>query len=258
MRGVFGPLSLKEVATPAREAALAALARDDRNVEAYAALAYVQGMFDWDWNRAQATVQRAVALEPNSVDARYVHALLLMAMDRLDEAVSEIDYAARLDPLSAQVQSTYGRILYRARRFDEARIRLERALELEPRNAGIYGRLADVHEQLGRYDDALGLLDQMDAIQESSPTQFAAARARILARAGRTKEARELLARLPPQSPQRAEVFAALGDHDAAFTSLFRALDERDPGCCSSRATRSSKACIAIPLGCRAAAHQSW
>jgi hypothetical protein len=25
-----------------------------------------------------------------------------------------------------------------------------------------------------------------------------------------------------------AEVFAALGDHDAAFTSLFRALDERD------------------------------
>lgn len=228
MRGVLGPQSLKEVATPARQAALAALARDDRNVEAYAALAYVQGMFDWDWNRAHATVQHAVTLEPNSVDARYVHALLLMAMNRLDEAVSEIDYAARLDPLSAQVHSTYGRVLYRARRFDEARMRLERALELEPRNGVTYKRLAEVHAQVGRYDHALELLDKMDALSGLPATQFAMARAHIFARSGRTKEARQLLARVPPQSPQRAEVFAALGDHDAAFASLFRSLDERD------------------------------
>ena len=228
MRGVLGPLSLKEVAAPAREAALAALARDERNVEAYAALAYVQGMFDWDWNRAQATIQRAVTLEPNSVDARYVHALLLMAMNRLDEAVSEIDYAARLDPLSAQVQSTYGRVLYRARRFDEARARLERALELEPRNGQAYGRLAEIHEQLGRYDDAIALLDKLDSLSGLPATQVAIARARILARAGRTNEARKLLADVPPQSPQRAEVFAALGENDAAFASLFRALDQRD------------------------------
>ena len=228
MRGMFGPQSFKDVAAPARQAALAALARDDRNVEAYAALAYVQGMYDWDWNRARATVQRAVTLEPNSVDARYVHALLLMAMNRLDEAVSEIDGAARLDPLSAQVQSTYGRILYRARRFDEARVRLERALELEPRNSGTYGRLAEVHEQLGHYDHALEWLDRMAVLSGLPARQFAVARARILARAGRTSEARQLMADAPPQSPQRAAAFAALGDHDAAFTSLFRALDERD------------------------------
>jgi TolB-like protein/Tfp pilus assembly protein PilF len=228
MRGVFGDLSLKEVAGPAREAALAALARDDRNAEAHAALAYVQGMFDWEWNRAQATAQRAVALEPNSLDARYVHALLLMAMGRLDQAISEIDYAARLDPLSAQVHSTYGRVLYRARRFDDARIRLERALELEPRNAGTYVRLASVHEQLGRYDDALGLLQKLETIADPASTPGPGVRARILGRAGRTKEARQLLARLPAPSPVRAEVLAALGDRDGAFTSLFRALDGRD------------------------------
>jgi TolB-like protein/Tfp pilus assembly protein PilF len=228
MRGVFGPLSLKEVATPAREAALAALARDDRNVEAHAALAYVQGMFDWEWNRAQATVQRAVALEPNSVDARYVHALLLMAMGRLDEAIAEIDYATRLDPLSAQMHSTYGRVLYRARRFDDARIRLERALELEPRNAGIYARLANVHEQLGQYDDALRVVHHIEALAAAGAMPLAGARARILARAGRAQEARRLLAQVPPQSSARAEVLAALGDHDAAFVSLFLALNQRD------------------------------
>lgn len=227
MRGVLGPLSLKEVATPARDAALAALARDDRNAEAYAALAYMEGMFDWEWDRAQATAERAVALESNSVDARYVHALLLMAMGRLDEAISEIDYASRLDPLSAQVHSTYGRVLYRARRFDDARARLERALELEPRNPGIYARLANVHEQSGRYGDAFGVLDQIE-LADSGATTVLGARARVLARAGRTKEARQLLAHLPPQSPSRAEVLATLGDYDAAFASLYRALDQRD------------------------------
>lgn len=228
MRGVLGPLDLKDVAAPAREAALAALARDERNAEAHAALAYVQGMFDWDWPRAEATIQRAVAIEPNSVDARYVHALLLMAMGRLDDALSAIDQAARLDPLSAQVQSTYGRILYRARRFDEARARLERALELEPRNAGAYGRLADVHGQLGRYEQALEALDRMRAVSDSPPWRFAEARARILAQAGRTNEARKLLAEVPRQIPQRAAVFAALGENDAAFASLLRSLDQRD------------------------------
>jgi tetratricopeptide (TPR) repeat protein len=226
MRGVFGPLSLKEVATPAREAALAALARDDRNSEAHAALAYVQGMFDWEWHRAQATAYRAVALEPNSVDARYVRALLLMAMGRLDEAVSEIDYAARLDPLSAQVHSTYGRVLYRARRFEEARVRLERALELEPRNAGIYARLANVLEQVGRHDEALRVLDKTGPQDPSASA--VAARARILVRMGRTQDARRLLAQLAAQTPARAEVLAALGDHDAAFKALFQALDQRD------------------------------
>lgn len=228
MGGVLGPLHLNEVATPARDAALAALARDDRNVEASAALAYVQGMFDWDWRRAESTIEGAVALEPNSVHARYVHTLLLMAMGRLAEAVSQIDHAARLDPLSAQVHSTYGRVLYRARRFDEAQLRLERALQLEPRNVGIYTRLADVLEHSGRYDDALGLLDKMNALTGFPATRFAGTRARILARSGHTNQARELLEHVPPQNPQLAEVFAALGDHDAAFTSLFRALDERD------------------------------
>lgn len=227
MRGVFGPLSLREVAAPARAAAMAALARDDSNVEAYAALAYVEGMFDWDWDRAEATIQRAVALEPNNLHARYVHSALLMALGRLDAAVAEIEAAARLDPLSAQVHSTYGRVLYRARRFEEARLRLHRSLELEPRNTTTYARLAEVLEQMGRHDDALAQVDKMEALSGRS-ARSSGVRARILARAGRTAEARRVLAEAPPETAHRAEVLAALGDHDAAFKWLFRALDERE------------------------------
>ena len=135
MRGVLGPLSLKEVAPPSRAAARKALELDDRLAEAYAAQAYVEGMFDWDWTGAERTIRHAVELDPNSLDAHYVYALLLMALGRLPEAITQIEHAAQLDPLSAQVHSTFGRILYRARKFDEAILRLNRAIELEPRNA---------------------------------------------------------------------------------------------------------------------------
>ena len=48
-RGVLGPLTLKEVQSPARRAAQKALELDDRLVEAYAAQAYLKGVFDWNW-----------------------------------------------------------------------------------------------------------------------------------------------------------------------------------------------------------------
>lgn len=226
MRGVFGGLSLREAAGPAREAALAALSRGADNVEAQAALAYVQGIFDWEWTRAQTTIQRAVTLEPNNVDARYVQSLLLMAVGRHDRAVAEIDYAARLDPLSPQVQSTYGRVLYRARRFDDARRRLERAIELEPRSATSYARLAEVHEQLGLFESALAIVDKAGAMFPTN--SFAVVRARILARAGRTTDALRVLGGVPPEVPQRAAVLAALGDRNAAFDSLVHALEARE------------------------------
>ena len=227
MSGVLGPMSLKAVATPARDAALAALARDDRNGEAHAALAYVQGMFDWDWPAAERTIRRAIEFEPNRVDARYVYALLLMAMGRLTDAVAEMDVAARLDPLSAQVHSTYGRVLHRARRFEEAERHLRRALELEPRSEQTYTRLAQVLAQRGDTDSALALLDKAESIAGASSELVVGARARTMALAGRADQARRLLKGIA-DGPDRAEVLATLGDRDAAFDALFQALDGRN------------------------------
>jgi TolB-like protein/Tfp pilus assembly protein PilF len=227
MRGVFGPLGLKEVASPARDAALASLARDDRNAEALAALAYVQGMFDWDWPAAQRTIQRAIEIEPNRLDARYVHALLLMATGRLPDAVSEMEVAARLDPLSAQVQSTFGRVLQRAGRLDEAEGRLRRALELEPRNVGTYTRLAQVLAHQGDIDGALVLLNQAESMHGSTSSALLAARARTSALAGRAREARRLLQGIT-EGPGRAEVLAILGDRDATFAELGRSLESKN------------------------------
>lgn len=228
MRGVLGPLSFKEVASPARDASREALARDDRLAEAYAAQAYVQGIFDWDWVGAEATIQRAVRLEPNSVEAHYVYAVLLMAMGRLSEALAQIEHAAQLDPLSAQVQSMFGRILYRARQLEEAVKRLNRAIELEPRNVVSYGRLADVYALMGRYGEALPLYEQARVLGVGPEPAYGARIARTYARMGRASDARRLLPSLDGFAGSTAAVYAALGEHDMAFTLLFRAVDGRE------------------------------
>lgn len=223
MGGVFGPLSLKEVGPPARAAARKALELDDRLAEAYAAQAYVQGTFDWDWAGAEATIGHAVELDPNSLDAHYVYALLLMALGRLPEATMQIQHAAQLDPLSAQVHSTFGRILYRAKRFDEAVQRLNRAIDLEPRNAVAYARLGDVYEQMGKYDEALTVYEKGRALGNPSRSDSGDI-ARVYARMGRVNKSKQMHKRLGEDS---ADVYAALGDKDAAFRLLFRSVDER-------------------------------
>ena len=120
--GAFlGPLSLKEVAPPASAAARKALELDDRLAEAYAAQAYVQGMFDWDWVSAESDNQTRSS---NSTPTVWMPTTSMRCCswrsDVFPKPSTQIEHAAQLDPLSAQVHSTFGRILYRARRFDEA------------------------------------------------------------------------------------------------------------------------------------------
>lgn len=223
MGGILGPLSMKEVAQPARAAARKALELDDRLSEAYAAQAYVQGMFDWEWVSAEATIGHALEIDPNNLDARYIYALLLMALGRLPEATTQIQHAALLDPLSAQVHSTFGRILYRARRFDEAVQRLNRAIDLEPRNAVAYARLGDVYDQMGKYDEALEAYEQERTLGNPSRRDSGDI-ARVYAHMGRVNESKQMHKRLGDES---ADVYAALGDKAAAFRLLFKSVDER-------------------------------
>ncbi len=227
-RGVLGPLTLKEVESPARRAAQKALELDDRLAEAYASQAYLQGIFDWDWTGAELTIKRALDLDPNSLDVHYVYAMLLMALGRLSEAKVQIESAAQLDPLSAQVQSSFGRILYRAREFDEAILRLNQAIELEPRNNTAISRLGDVYNQMGRHADAIAQYEKATNVAHNPRITYKIPIAQVYARMGRRSEARRMLEDVgssPP--PIVSAVWAVLGDTDEAFRRLFQAVDER-------------------------------
>jgi TolB-like protein/Tfp pilus assembly protein PilF len=231
VRGVFGSMRLKDAESPARAAARKALELDDRLADAYAIQGYLQCIYDWDWAGAENTIKHALELDPNNVDAHYTYAMLLMALGRSSEAITQIQRAADRDPFSAQIQSSFGRILYRARRFDEAISYLNRAIALEPRNLGAHARLGDVYAQMGQYAEALAAYEKGNSATGDA-TAISARVARVYARMGKRNEARQVLAALrkrPAGLPliESAGAYTALGYKDEAFRLLFRNLEER-------------------------------
>jgi tetratricopeptide (TPR) repeat protein len=230
-RGMFGSIGLRAAEAPARRAAQASLTLDNRLAAAYVAQADVKRLFDKDPWAAEQMVTRALALAPDSVEAHHSFALLLMALGRFAEAIAHVQYAATLDPLAPAVQSNFGRILYRAGRFEEAVSRLERALELEPGMRGHYNRLGDVYGELGQYERALEAYDRSGIRGPAHQARVA----RILARMGRSRDARLLLENLADDQVELAlwEVAAAslaLGDTNGASSLLARMIERDDPG----------------------------
>jgi tetratricopeptide (TPR) repeat protein len=233
-RGVWGAKTRQEVESSSRAAAARALELDPQRAEAHVSSGRIKFGYDLDWAGADRDFTRALEIDPNNVDAHFFSAMLCMALGCFAESIAHMKRVEQLDPLSPIVPSFFGRVLYRARRFDEAIDHLNRAIALAPQNpAGAYHRLSEVYEQMGRHTEALALLDKSASVEDPASRHDGThvdnlvLRARILARMGKRKEARAILAASRGHNPQLlATVYAALGDRDEAFRLLFRAIEE--------------------------------
>ena len=62
----YGGAGVAQAAPEARRAIMRALALDSTSAEAYAALGYLEKSYDWNWKAAEASYDRALALDPNA------------------------------------------------------------------------------------------------------------------------------------------------------------------------------------------------
>ena len=148
-------LAIRDAYLKATEAAESALKIDDDLAEAHASLAYIKRTYHWDWKGSEIEYNRAFELNANLIDARWLYALYLSAVGRLDEAVQEAEKALELDPVSHNANLTLARVFYYSRRYDEAITQSKILLEMDPNFSGGHSIIANVYEQLGRYDDAI-------------------------------------------------------------------------------------------------------
>lgn len=228
--------STKPLATPllrAKATALKALSLDNKLAEAHAALAAVKLWREFDWEGAERVWRRAIELNPNYATAHLWLALYLAAVERMDEALSEIRLALDLEPLSRVVNLNLARILHFARRFDDAIKQCWKTIDMYPDYLIAHRRLGISYGEKGLFEEAEAEFKKALAIS-ANDTETMSAMSYMYAAAGRDADAQGMLDRINDIAKERyvspyslARVHIGLGQLDEAFECLEKTFQER-------------------------------
>ncbi|HYN15982.1 MAG TPA: protein kinase [Terriglobales bacterium] len=225
-----GYLSVEEGYRKAREAAERALALDANLAEAHTAMGWIKMVHDWDWAGADASYQRALALEPGNARVIRVTARVAGTLGRFEEAMALGRRSVELDPLSAPAHHNLGLDAYRAGRLEEAVAAFKKALELNPEYPDLHASLGGVYLAQAHPQEALAEMER-----ETEPDVRLYGQALAYHALGRKKEADVALAEYvvkyqADSAFQIAELYAFRGEADRAFEWLERAYAQRDGG----------------------------
>jgi serine/threonine-protein kinase len=149
---------------PAKSAAQRAIALEPEAGPAYAILAGLAYIVDFDWAAAEALFGRALAAAPRDVGVRSAFASFLMYSARFEESLREYDVIQALDPLEPAIRCNKGALYFYWRRYDRAETLLAQALEMAPQDVYAQLLLADTYAQSDRAEDSLAASRQLAAL----------------------------------------------------------------------------------------------
>ena len=179
--------------------------------------------------------QQAIHLDPDYATAHHWYALYLSAMNRMPEAINEIEKALEIDPLSNVINSNAGAIYYQAGDVEKSRKQLLRTLELDADFIPAHGYLGYVYQTTGKYEDALAEYKKVRQIS-GNPLAYAGDLGRIYALTGRKPEALGILRQLKSESKRQSDasgftlclIYDSVGDSDEAFKWLKKSIESRE------------------------------
>jgi TolB-like protein/DNA-binding winged helix-turn-helix (wHTH) protein len=220
----------------AREAIERALALNPNLAAAHAQMARIKRLADFDWGGSDASIQRAIALEPGNAEYLSEAALSAAEFGHPDEALALARRAVELDPLNPGSWSALGQIKYFEGQLAGAEADVKKSLELSPDAFPGPVLLSQIYVMEGRPQDALPEIERVRS--DWGRTWLYAV---TYAAQGREKESeaalKELIAKYSTQAAfQVAEVYAFRNQPDEAFEWLDRAYAQRDSGLIGAKA----------------------
>jgi adenylate cyclase len=214
----------------ARAAAEKAIELDPNLADAYLALANVQIAHDWDWDGAQASLNRANSLRPGDPDIVAEMARLKRVRGDRDSAFEDVERALAQDPLNHSLARFHIAILARMGRLDEALAKAEFLANAMPGSGGVHHTLANIYMRRGEFRQAL--IHEEKEIFGFLRLQNEAI---IYHELGEYETAQQKLQELVDEygidaSAQQALVYAAWGNADETIAALERGFSIKDPG----------------------------
>ena len=189
--------------------------------------------FGWDFAREERELNAAREAAPQLAAPHYWLGIMHGLQGRLDEARPFLERFRELEPLNPLAWTSFGWSFFSARRFEEARDSFARALDLDAHVGLALNGLGRSLLMLGDPNAALEPFERLVGVAGRDSSYAVGMWAEGLAAAGRAAEARAALEGLRASGVYVSATHVVnaelcLGDRDAAFASLTRAVEERN------------------------------
>jgi TolB-like protein/DNA-binding winged helix-turn-helix (wHTH) protein len=230
-----GLIPMEEGRRLARQAVERALSLNPNLAAAHFQMGRIKQQADYDWAGANASYQRAVALEPGNPENVRAAAYPALFLGRFDEALQLSRRAVDLDPLNADSWAVLAEIESYLGPLAQSAADSKKALELDPDNSSSPIDLSRTYLLQGRPQDALPEIEHV---------HYAPSRAWLYALTyyalGRKKESdaalRELMMKYHASNAfEIATIYAFRNQTDEAFEWLERAYAQRDASMMSTQ-----------------------
>jgi len=232
---INGDAPPSQAAERARAAARRAADANEQLAEVQASLGNVQLFIDWGWPAAEAHYRRAIALDPSYAFGHRMLGVVLTHRGRHEEARAAMRRARELD-IYAMHYSLAAMIEIHARNPAAAVAFGRQATVIAPDFWIGHYHLAHAYEQAGELELALDAITTAGRLGGGN-SKAIGTRGYLLAKLGRDREGREVLAGLEAIARERfvppygtALCWLGLGDHDRALECLERGYELRDVG----------------------------
>jgi len=220
----------------AKIAANTAIKLDETCGEAHSAIGWIALMYDWDWQKAKLSLERAIDLNPNLSYGYFGLAWYWVVAGRFDKAIDMMQTAVTLDPHSQVLNNQLANMYRFSGQFERAVEQREKTLELAPGFVLALSDLAEDYLSMSMYPEAIASVEKAMSLAGRTPLLIAML-GRAYAISGRKDEAEILLQELQDKGKSEYVLpiyFAALygdcGNTDEAFRWLEKVYQERHYG----------------------------
>lgn len=215
----FGIISTIDAHEQARSCAYTALGINQYDPRAHKVLAFIHLFYDWDWDAAIESYQKAVRYGlPNQND--FITYYYIFLENDFEKAVKIAKEGLETDPLHSGSHWQLGISYYFGAQFEEAIEAFNKAIELEPSNSETYHWKSTALGFLKRFDEAQEASQKAIELSEENPwAQFSHLILKVLL--GQEKgvlQAIESQEFLDPMDP--AILYALMGMKDEAIALL--------------------------------------
>jgi TolB-like protein/Flp pilus assembly protein TadD len=230
---VLGYAALDESFSRAKTVANTAIQLDKTCAEANSAVGWISLYYDWDWQKAKLSFERAIEFNPNFSRGYQGLAWYFVVAGRFDEAIDAMQTALRLDPLSQVLNNHIANIYSYSGQAERAIEQRKKILELAPGFAEAMDDLAWDYIFLSRYTEAIASVEKGMTLAGRT-SRLVCTLGTAYALSGMKDNAETLLQELEQRATSEhvlpvdfAHLYVALGNTNEAFRWLDRAYEER-------------------------------